>query len=407
MSEMVPKVRFQGFTDDWEQRKLGEMSQIIDTKHATAPVLHEKTQFKMIRTSTVRDGNIFPEKMDSVSEDIYAIWSERIHLKSGDVVFSREAPMGESAEIPEDNNKYFLGQRMVAIRNKSDLDSKFLVTNFLAPAFKKEIRVRNAESTTVANFGISSIKNHKIILPKIEEQQKIGSFFKQLDNLITLHQRKLDLLKEQKKGFLQKMFPKSDQLVPEVRFSGFTDDWEQRKLGEIVKKDTVKNNDLEFHSQDIISVAQMKDATTVRDSSDEYMMTYNKIRFGNIAFEGHANKEFPNGRFVLNDFRDGIVSHIYDVYIFTSRVDSAFMKKYINNPVVMRKILINSTSNARMMNSLNSKEFLKQKLLLPSFDEQQKIGVIFEQLDNLITLHQRKLDLLKEQKKGFLQKMFV
>ena len=151
----------------------------------------------------------------------------------------------------------------------------------------------------------------------------------------------------------------------------------------------------------------MKDATTVRDSSDEYMMTYNKIRFGNIAFEGHANKEFPNGRFVLNDFRDGIVSHIYDVYIFTSRVDSAFMKKYINNPVVMRKILINSTSNARMMNSLNSKEFLKQKLLLPSFDEQQKIGVIFEQLDNLITLHQRKLDLLKEQKKGFLQKMFV
>ena len=193
---------------------------------------------------------------------------------------------------------------------------------------------------------------------------------------------------------------------PQLRFECFTDDWEERKLGKVLKKDTLKNKDLEFHYKDIISVAQMKKATVVRDSSDSYMTTYNKIRFGNIAFEGHANKEFPNGRFVLNDFRDGIVSHIYDVYSFIEKSDSNFMKKYINNPIVMRKILINSTSNARMMNSLNSKEFLKQNLILPTFEEQAKIGSFLKQLDITITLHQRKLDLLKEQKKGFLQKMF-
>ena len=193
---------------------------------------------------------------------------------------------------------------------------------------------------------------------------------------------------------------------PQLRFEGFTDDWEERKLGKVLKKDTLKNKDLEFHYKDIISVAQMKKATVVRDSSDSYMTTYNKIRFGNIAFEGHANKEFPNGRFVLNDFRDGIVSHIYDVYSFIEKSDSNFMKKYINNPIVMRKILINSTSNARMMNSLNSKEFLKQNLILPTFEEQAKIGSFLKQLDITIALHQRKLDLLKEQKKGFLQKMF-
>ncbi|MDM5145249.1 hypothetical protein ICE98_02383 [Lactococcus lactis] len=193
---------------------------------------------------------------------------------------------------------------------------------------------------------------------------------------------------------------------PQLRFEGFTDDWEERKLGKVLKKDTLKNKDLEFHYKDIISVAQMKKATVVRDSSDSYMTTYNKIRFGNIAFEGHANKEFPNGRFVLNDFRDGIVSHIYDVYSFIEKSDSNFMKKYINNPIVMRKILINSTSNARMMNSLNSKEFLKQNLILPTFEEQAKIGSFLKQLDITITLHQRKLDLLKEQKKGYLQKMF-
>ena len=141
-------------------------------------------------------------------------------------------------------------------------------------------------------------------------------------------------------------------------------------------------------------------------SSDEYMKTYNKIRKGNVAFEGHTNDEFPNGRFVLNDCQDGIVSHIYDVYSAVDEYNNEFMKRYINNPDVMRKILINATSSARMMKSLNSIEFLKQSILLPILSEQQKIGSFFKQLDDTIALHQRKLDLLKEQKKGFLQKMF-
>ena len=195
--------------------------------------------------------------------------------------------------------------------------------------------------------------------------------------------------------------------VPELRFKGFTDDWEQRKLGDIFKKDTQKNKDLEFHSDSVISVAKMKLSPPSAKSSDEYMKTYNKIRKGNVAFEGHTNDEFPNGRFVLNDCQDGIVSHIYDVYSAVDEYNNEFMKRYINNPDVMRKILINATSSARMMKSLNSIEFLKQSILLPILSEQQKIGKFFYQLDNTISLHQRKLDLLKEQKKGFLQKMFV
>ena len=182
------------------------MSEITDTKHATAPVVDFETPYKMIRTSAVRDGRLFPDRMDYVTYDTYEQWSERIHLKPNDVVISREAPMGEAAVIPTDNNKYFLGQRMVGIRVFDDLDPFFLLSTFLAPKFRKEIQIRNAESTTVANFGIPSIKGYEVDIPEKEEQTKIGSFFRQLDNTIALHQRKLDLLKEQKKGFLQKMF---------------------------------------------------------------------------------------------------------------------------------------------------------------------------------------------------------
>ncbi|MDS1011825.1 MAG: restriction endonuclease subunit S [Lactococcus lactis] len=204
--EKVPELRFAGFADDWEQRKLGNLSEITDTKHATAPVVDFETPYKMIRTSAVRDGRLFPDRMDYVTYDTYEQWSERIHLKPNDVVISREAPMGEAAVIPTDNNKYFLGQRMVGIRVFDDLDPFFLLSTFLAPKFRKEIQIRNAESTTVANFGIPSIKGYEVDIPEKEEQTKIGSFFRQLDNTIALHQRKLDLLKKQKKGFLQKMF---------------------------------------------------------------------------------------------------------------------------------------------------------------------------------------------------------
>ena len=243
--------------------------------------------------------------------------------------------------------------------------------------------------------------------PSISEQKKISDFLDILSDTIALHQLKLDLLKETKKGFLQKMFSKNGAKVPEIRFPGFTEDWEQRKLGDIFKKDTQKNKDLEFHSDSVISVAKMKLSPPSAKSSDEYMKTYNKIWKGNIAFEGHTNDEFPNGRFVLNDCQDGIVSHIYDVYSAVDEYDNEFMKRYINNPYVMRKILINATSSARMMKSLNSLEFLQQSILLPILSEQQKIGGFFYQLDNTITLHQKKLSALKKLKTALLQKMFI
>ncbi|WP_081215075.1 restriction endonuclease subunit S [Lactococcus cremoris] len=193
---------------------------------------------------------------------------------------------------------------------------------------------------------------------------------------------------------------------PQLRFEGFTDDWEERKFGEVWKKSSERNLNLEYSPKQVLSVAQMKLNPSNRNEQDDYMKTYNVLHKGDIAFEGNKSKSFAFGRFVLNDLQDGIVSHVFNVYRPICKMDTDFMKVYINNESVMKYLLVKATTKTLMMTTLNTKDIVKQKLNLPSLEEQQKIGSFFKQLDATIALHQRKLDLLKEQKKGYLQKMF-
>ena len=193
---------------------------------------------------------------------------------------------------------------------------------------------------------------------------------------------------------------------PQLRFEGFTNDWEERKFGEVWKKSSERNLNLEYSPKQVLSVAQMKLNPSNRNEQDDYMKTYNVLHKGDIAFEGNKSKSFAFGRFVLNDLQDGIVSHVFNVYRPICKMDTDFMKVYINNESVMKYLLVKATTKTLMMTTLNTKDIVKQKLNLPSLEEQQKIGSFFKQLDKTIALHQRKLDLLKEQKKGYLQKMF-
>ncbi|ENZ5598819.1 restriction endonuclease subunit S [Enterococcus hirae] len=404
-NDTQPEIRFPGFTEAWEERKLGELGKtqsgigFPDAEQGgsegipffkVSDMNNIGNEYEMRNANHYVSNEQIERKKWKPIEDVPAI----IFAKVGAAIMLNRKRLVTSPFLIDNNTMAYL------FNNTWDIYfGKILFETINLP--------RYSQVGALPSYNSSDIENISVKVPVKDEQQKIGNFFKQLDDTIVLHQRKLDLLKETKKGFLQKMFPKNGAKVPEIRFPGFTGDWEQRKLGDIFKKDTQKNKDLEFNSDSVISVAKMKLSTPSAKSSDEYMKTYNKIWKGNIAFEGHTNDEFPNGRFVLNDCQDGIVSHIYDVYSAVDEYDNEFMKRYINNPYVMRKILINATSSARMMKSLNSVEFLKQSILLPILSEQQKIGGFFYQLDNIIALHQRKLDLLKETKKGFLQKMFV
>ena len=260
-------------------------------------------------------------------------------------------------------------------------------------------------STMMTNLVAKDFLNEDILVPSIAEQQKIGEYLSNLDHLITLHQRKCDQTKELKKFMLQKMFPKKGEKNPEIRFPGFTDDWEQRKFGELYEK-VSRKNDMTYGTEQIISVANMYYKVDANVKRQDYLKTYNIFELGDIAFEGNKSKHFAHGRFVENTIGNGIVSHVFDVFKPIMDFNLSFWKYYINYEGVMGPILTRVTKASTMMTNLVAKDFLNEDILVPSIAEQQKIGEYLSNLDHLITLHQRKCEQLKELKKFMLQNMF-
>ena len=194
-------------------------------------------------------------------------------------------------------------------------------------------------------------------------------------------------------------------LVPQIRFTGFTDPWEQRKLGELYQKNDERNTD-GLGSERTLSVASMTFNSAGNGADDSSLPNYKRLRLGDIAFEGHTNKEFAYGRFVLNDAGNGIMSPRFTCLRPIVEQEYSFWKYFIHSEKVMRPILVNSTKSGTMMNELVVEDFLKQEILVPSLPEQRRIGAFFDRLDSLITLHQRKYDKLCVLKKSMLDKMF-
>lgn len=176
--------------------------------------------------------------------------------------------------------------------------------------------------------------------------------------------------------------------TPNIRFKGFTDDWEQRKFSELYAKSSEKN-DGSIGMEKNITVATMQFKEDVKVSTTEYLKTYYTFNLGDIAFEGHQSKEFRYGRFVENDIGNGIVSHIFAVFRPIQEYDLYFWKYAINNEALMQRILSRSTKASTMMHDLVTNDFLKEIFLVPSVDEQKQVGAFLNKLDQLITLHRR------------------
>ena len=289
---------------------------------------------------------------------------------------------------------------------KQNIDLQFSLSIFKKINWKKF-----DESTGVPSLSKTVINSVGASVPCYEEQQKIGSFFKQLDKTIALHQRKLDLLKEQKKGYLQKMFPKNGEKVPELRFAGFADDWEERKLGDL-SKDTIgggtpKTSVTEFWNGEIPWI-QSSDL-----ANDKLYGVLPKKFITEDAVKNSATKLIPaNSKAIVT--RVGVGKLAFMPYEFASsqdflslsnlQVDCNFGMYSIYKMLQRELNNIQGTS----IKGITKADLLEKKTFVPiKVEEQQKIGSFFKQLDDTIALHQRKLDLLKEQKKGFLQKMFV
>ena len=263
------------------------------------------------------------------------------------------------------------------------------------------------ESTGVPSLSKNNIDKIETHIPNIAEQQAIASYFTYLDSQISASTSRLASLKQMKAASLQAMFPQEGETVPKVRFKGFEGEWKKVKFSELYERSSIKN-DLSFGADKIISVANMYFIKNSRQVDDDYLRSYNIMRLGDIAFEGNKSKDFAHGRLVENTIGDGIVSHVFVVMKPKSKkYDLNFWKYYINNENIMGNILIRSTKSSTMMTDLVIDDFLKESILVPSYEEQVEIGKILTSLDHQITLQTQRLEKLKQIKSACLDKMFV
>ncbi|MDU2975014.1 MAG: restriction endonuclease subunit S, partial [Staphylococcus epidermidis] len=231
VKKKVPELRFPGFTDDWEERKLGDLATSFEYGLNASAKSFDGTH-KYIRITDIDDSSRKFNSQSLTSPDIDLSSADNYKLKNGDILFARTgASVGKSYIYADSDGLVYYAGFLIRARIKSGVDSNFVFQHTLTSSYENFIRVTSQRSGQ-PGVNAKEYSTFEISVPSYEEQRKIGSFFKQLDDTITLHQRKIDLLKEQKKGYLQKMFPKNGAKVPELRFEGFADDWEEHKLGE-------------------------------------------------------------------------------------------------------------------------------------------------------------------------------
>ena len=362
---LVPQIRFAGFTDPWEQRKLGEVAPL--QRGFDLPV-----------------SQMISGPYPVVMSNGVGGWHSKYAVKGPGVVTGRSGTIGGLQYIEGD---FWPHNTSLWVTSFNGNEPKFIY--WLYSSMNLE---RFGSGSGVPTLNRNDVHDQLIGVPcNIAEQRQIGAFFDCLDSLITLHQRKCDKLCVLKKSMLDKMFPKGGSLYPEIRFAGFTDPWEQRKLGELYQKNDERNTD-GLGSERTLSVASMTFNSAGNGADDSSLPNYKRLRLGDIAFEGHANKEFAYGRFVLNDAGNGIMSPRFTCLRPIAEQEYSFWKYFIHSEKVMRPILVNSTKSGTMMNELVVEDFLKQEILVPPLPEQCRIGAFFDRLDSLITLHQRKYD---------------
>ena len=401
VKKKVPELRFTGFTDDWEERKLAEFTTSFS---GGTPSAGNSSYYKG-DIPFIRSGEINSDKTELfLTEDGLKNSSAKM-VSVGDILYALYGATSGEVGISQINGA--INQAILAIRPIGGYSSHFIMQWL---RLQKQKIIDKYLQGGQGNLSGLIIKNLILNVPNFEEQQKIGSFFKQLDDTIALHQRKLDLLKEQKKGFLQKMFPKNGSKVPELRFAGFADDWEQRKLGElsnIVGGGTPSTSNSEYWDGDI-------DWYAPAEIGEQRYVSKSKKTITELGLKKSSARILPVGT-VLFTSRAGIGN---TAILGKEATTNQGFQSIVPNPNKLDSYFIYSRTNelkrygevtgaGSTFVEVSGKQMSKMPIMIPELSEQKKIGSFFEQLDNTIALHQRKLDLLKEQKKGFLQKMFV
>ena len=399
----VPAIRFAGFTDPWEQRKLGDVTDSFsggtpDGSHAS----YYGGSIPFIRSAEINSDKtelFLTEKgLDNSSAKI---------VERGTVLYALYG--ATSGEVGIAAIKGAINQAILALSPHTGNDPLFLAS------WLRREKARIVDTYLQGgqgNLSGSIVKELSFALPQQKEQQVIGSFFSHLDNLITLHQRKYDKLVVFKKSMLEKMFPKDGESVPEIRFAGFTDPWEQRKLEDIANRVTRKNEGESDLPLTISSQYGLVDQRTFFNNqvASKDMSGYYLLRKGEFAYNKSTSGDSPWGAVKrLVRYEKGCVSTLY-ICFGLDGADPDFLVTYYETDRWYKAVQMIAAEGARNHGLLNiaPNDFFDTALILPpSREEQELIGLFFARLDNLITLHQRKLELLRNIKKSLLDKMFV
>ncbi len=412
-----PKIRFKGFTKDWEQRKLGELVKegILEApldgnhgeKHPTSDE-YVDSGIPFLMASDIHNGEVNIYSCKYITKE-RAERLDKGFARNGDVLLTHKATIGETAILSNLMTEYAMLTPQVTyyrIKNEERLNREYLYSFFNSLDFQTELKTKAAQSTR-PYIGITAQQNLKIILPaEIDEQIRIGLYFRNLDHLITLHQRKCDQTKNLKKYMLQKMFPQNGAKVPEIRFDGYTYDWEQRKFGSLLEE---TRNKTIFEDEDTLLSCAIDGMylnselfSHFRGSSN---IGYLKVKKNDLILSAQ-NLHLGNCNVNLR-FEHGIISPAYKVYELVG-CNPLFMQAWVKKDSTKDFFLKSSTEGASVCRkNIVWEELYKQELPVPSIEEQTKVGEYFYSLDHLITLHQRKCDELKKMKKYMLQNMFI
>jgi len=410
-NEKKPALRFKGFTDPWEQRKLEEYLEVSGQKnfdgiYSKEDVLSVSGDFGIVNQIEFQ-GRSFA----GASVANYGV------VETGDIVYTKSPLKSNPYGIIKANKgKNGIVSTLYAVyKPKQSANPEFVQIYF-----EQDARMNNYMHPLVNKGAKNDMKvsaenalKGQIVFPDIEEQRTISEFFRNLDTLITLHQRKYEKLVNIKKSMLDKMFPQNGVSVPEIRFKGFTDPWEQRKLEEYLEVSGQKNFEGIYTKEDVLSVSGDFGIVNQiefqgRSFAGASVANYGVVETGDIVYTKSPLKSNPYGIIKANKGKNGIVSTLYAVYKPKQSANPEFVQIYFEQDARMNNYmhpLVNKGAKNDM--KVSAENALKGQIVFPDIKEQRTISEFFHNLDTLITLHQRKLEKLQNIKKSCLEKMFV
>ena len=402
---LVPQIRFAGFTDPWEQRKLGDIVGIYDGVHQTPNYQNSGVMFLSVENiATLKSSKFISE------EDFKRDY--KVFPQENDILMTRIGDVGTTNVVTDNGLKAFYVS--LALLKYKSTDPYFLSNAIQSDYVQKGLANRTLKTAIPMKINKDEIGKVSVMLPvSATEQQQIGTYFRNLDNLITLHQRKYDKLCVLKKSMLDKMFPKGGSLYPEIRFAGFTDPWEQRKLSELVEIERGGSpRPIERYITDDPCGLNWVKIGDAPELGRYITQTAEKIKPEGLA---KTRQVYPGDLVLSNSMSFGrpyimaIKGCIHDGWLLIrdaqKHFDPIFLCHMLGAPRMLNQYRMFAAGST--VNNLNKELVGKAIVSLPSKDEQRQIGAFFDRLDSLITLHQRKLELLRNIKKSMLDKMFV